>query len=363
MPSTTSQDHNVDGGIAEPPQRETPSDVRFADLLQEPLSELTQFAHIPLPDIEAFVNRSRATREAETERGRKKGHVRRPLNAFILYRKCYRERAVAFCEAHAPGTVISHGSVSSVCGASWKMEPEHVKVRFKEWALQELRSFRKAFPNYRYQRRKVVLLEEVGGGVARTRPASTSDAAVSLFAQQYPPAPPPWFADLAQQGAEYQLAQALPFLPAEHLDGFMPQGGWAPPMPLYLIPPAPQHHLCPTDISYPQVELGTPVSSPKTTATPKATLSLCSDPNDASAQQSPQPVLCSRCACEVAFVGAANTRTCFLPDNPAPELPPDAVVAADDSQASSIDTAAGNNENDGRFPPFEIDDTLKAALP
>ncbi|KAL2179513.1 uncharacterized protein P884DRAFT_320427 [Thermothelomyces heterothallicus CBS 202.75] len=340
--------NNADGGIAEPPQRGTPSDVRFADLLQEPLSELTRFAHIPLPDIEAFANRSRATREAETEGGRKKGHVRRPLNAFILYRKCYRERVVAFCEAHAPETVVSHGSVSSVCGASWKMEPEHVKVQFKEWALQELRAFQKAFPKYRYQPRKVVLLEEVGGGLARTRPASASDTTVSPFVRQSPPAPPPWFAGLAQQGAEHQLAQGLPFLPAEHLDGFIPQCGWAPQMPLYLIPPAPQHHLCPTD----------------TTATLKATLSVCPDPDAASAQQSPQPVLCSRCACEVAFAGAANRRTCFLPDNPAPELPPDAVVAADDSQASSsIDTAAGNNENDGRFPSFEIDDTHKAALP
>ncbi|KAL2185910.1 hypothetical protein L209DRAFT_772500 [Thermothelomyces heterothallicus CBS 203.75] len=283
-------ENNADGGIAEPPQRGTPSDVRFADLLQEPLSELTRFAHIPLPDIEAFANRSRATREAETEGGRKKGHVRRPLNAFILYRKCYRERAVAFCEAHAPETVVSHGSVSSVCGASWKMEPEHVKVQFKEWALQELRAFQKAFP--------------------KTRPASASDTTVSPSAQQSPPAPPPWFAGLAQQGAEHQLAQGLPFLPAEHLDGFIPQCGWAPQMPLYLIPPAPQHHLCPTDVSYPQVELETP-----------ATLS-----------QSPHPVLCSRCACEVAFAGAANRRTCFLPDNPAPELPPDAVVAADNSQ-------------------------------
>ncbi|AEO60283.1 hypothetical protein MYCTH_2129372 [Thermothelomyces thermophilus ATCC 42464] len=345
MPSTTFQDYNVDGGIAESPQRGTPSDVRFADLLQKPLSELTWFAHIPLPDIEAFVNRSRATREAETGKGRKKGHVRRPLNAFILYRKCYRERAVAFCEAHAPGTVVSHGSVSSVCGASWGMEPEHVKVRFKQWALQELRAFQKAFPKYRYQPRKVVLLGEVGGGVARTRPASASDATVSPFAQQSPPAPPPWFAGLAQQGAEYHLTQGLPFLPAEHLDDFTPQCGWAPQMPLYLnIPPAPQHHLCPMDVSYPQVELGAPVSSPETTATPKATLSVCSDPDAASAQQSPEPVLCSRCACEVAFAGAAYRRTCFVPDSPAPELPLDAVVAADDFQASSsIDTAAGNN--------------------
>ncbi|KAL2151630.1 hypothetical protein VTH82DRAFT_6728 [Thermothelomyces myriococcoides] len=273
MPSPTLKNHGGDSGTAGPPPRETSSYVHFADLLQEPLSQLAQFAHIPLPDIEAFVNRSRATREAETGRGRKKGHIRRPLNAFILYRKCYSRRAAAFCESHAPGTAVNHGSVSSVCGASWKMEPDHVRDRFKDLAAQELRAFQKAFPKYRYQPRRVALLEEVGGGMTGTRLADAAVETLSLFSQHHPQALPPWFTDVAQQGAEYyQLVQANPY-PVESLDiSFNPQwGGWATQMPSCFLSPAPQYPHCPGyNIADPEVELGTPVSSPKAVAAPEA---------------------------------------------------------------------------------------------
>ena len=56
--------------------------------LEKPLSELTKdWTHVPIADIESYVNRSAEERRREVEDGKVPGKVKRPMNSFMLYRK------------------------------------------------------------------------------------------------------------------------------------------------------------------------------------------------------------------------------------------------------------------------------------
>ena len=56
--------------------------------LEKPLSELTRtWTHVPVVDIDAYVNRSAEIRRQEVEEGKNPGKVKRPMNSFMLYRK------------------------------------------------------------------------------------------------------------------------------------------------------------------------------------------------------------------------------------------------------------------------------------
>ncbi|KAL2130907.1 hypothetical protein VTI74DRAFT_5791 [Chaetomium olivicolor] len=116
--------------------------------LPGPLSQLTRFSHIHLPDIAAYVSRSAATRHAEVYAPGTKspGRVGRPSNAFILYRKCYRARALAYCKHVAK----CERGVSFVCGLSWRSEPVDVKAQFAEWAERDKEGHKEAWPDYKY---------------------------------------------------------------------------------------------------------------------------------------------------------------------------------------------------------------------
>lgn len=63
--------------------------------LQQPLSVLTKdWKHVPVVDIEAYVNRSAEVRRKEVEEGKVPGKVKRPMNSFMLYRKADRKSVV-----------------------------------------------------------------------------------------------------------------------------------------------------------------------------------------------------------------------------------------------------------------------------
>lgn len=113
--------------------------------LDKPLSELTQdWSHIPVVDIEAYVNRSAEVRRQEVEQGKVPGKVKRPMNAFMLYRKAYQNRTKNWCMQH------NHQIVSKVCGASWPLEPEDLRQRYKDWAELETINHKKAHPGYKF---------------------------------------------------------------------------------------------------------------------------------------------------------------------------------------------------------------------
>lgn len=115
--------------------------------LEKPLSELTESVeHIPLVDIEAYVNRSAEERRKEVEEG-KTGRVKRPMNPFMLYRKAYQNRCKCWCVDN------SNQAISQVSGSSWSLEPDWVKDQFQEWSRIETINHHNAFPEYKYRPR------------------------------------------------------------------------------------------------------------------------------------------------------------------------------------------------------------------
>jgi hypothetical protein len=113
-------------------------------VLDKPMSELTKSSAIVIADIEAYVNRSSEVRRQEVEEGKNPGRVKRPMNAFMLYRKAYQQRAKEWASQH------NHQIVSRVCGMSWPLEPEHIRQQYKSWADLERDNHQKAHPNYKF---------------------------------------------------------------------------------------------------------------------------------------------------------------------------------------------------------------------
>lgn len=113
--------------------------------LEKPLSELTRdWTHVPVVDIEAYVNRSAEVRRREVEEGKNPGKVKRPMNSFMLYRKAYQNRTKDWCLQN------NHQVVSQVCGDSWPLEPDEVKEQFTEWAKLERQNHQNAHPGYKF---------------------------------------------------------------------------------------------------------------------------------------------------------------------------------------------------------------------
>ncbi len=117
---------------------------RIAKLTQ-PLSELTKgWDHVPIVDIEAYVNRPAEERRKEVEDGKVPGKVKRPMNSFMLYRKAYQNRTKDWCLQN------NHQVVSQVCGDSWPLEPESVREQFNEWSRIERLNHQNAHPGYKF---------------------------------------------------------------------------------------------------------------------------------------------------------------------------------------------------------------------
>ncbi|KAK3362853.1 hypothetical protein B0T25DRAFT_20230 [Lasiosphaeria hispida] len=111
----------------------------------KPMSELTKESLTAVADIGAYVNRSAEVRRREIETGKNPGRVKRPMNAFMLYRKAYQQRAKELASQH------NHQIVSRVCGSSWPLEPESVRAQFKQWADTERENHQKAHPDYKFK--------------------------------------------------------------------------------------------------------------------------------------------------------------------------------------------------------------------
>ena len=117
--------------------------------LKTPLSKLhaLDFAHIPLGDVETFVNRDSAARQAELEeRKSKPGKILRPVNPYILYRMRYHAVAAQFCKMFAG----NQNGISIICGAGWWLESNEVRRKFQEWAVVESENHAMAFPDYKF---------------------------------------------------------------------------------------------------------------------------------------------------------------------------------------------------------------------
>ncbi|KAI9738997.1 MAG: hypothetical protein M1818_005311 [Claussenomyces sp. TS43310] len=113
--------------------------------LDRPLSVLTKdWVHVPIVDIEAYVNRPAEERHREVEEAKIPGKVKRPMNSFMLYRKAYQLRTKNWCLEN------NHQVVSQVCGDSWPLEPEELRAQFNEWAKIERANHQSAHPGYKF---------------------------------------------------------------------------------------------------------------------------------------------------------------------------------------------------------------------
>lgn len=95
-------------------------------------------------DIDAYVNRSVDTRQNEVKNS-KDGKIKRPMNAFMLYRKGFQNRI----KEHQKNE--NHQGVSKVAGDGWRQEPEEVKDQFNHWSEVERQLHATAFPSYKFK--------------------------------------------------------------------------------------------------------------------------------------------------------------------------------------------------------------------
>ncbi|KHJ35192.1 putative hmg box protein [Erysiphe necator] len=112
-------------------------------LIDEPLSNFTKDL-TPIPDILSYVSRSTEERRKEIKEGKKPEKIKRPMNAFMLYRKAFQNIAkVLFAKNN-------HQVISQVCGQSWELENAPIKSQFHDWAQIERDNHHKAFPEYKF---------------------------------------------------------------------------------------------------------------------------------------------------------------------------------------------------------------------
>ncbi|KAI0880382.1 uncharacterized protein GGS22DRAFT_175130 [Annulohypoxylon maeteangense] len=115
-----------------------------AVVLEAPLSVLVKdISTVQDTNIEEYVNRLPEVRQAEV-RDSKEGKIKRPMNAFMLYRKAYQNRTKEW-KKHD-----NHQVISQVCGTSWNMESQELRDQYDSWAKIERANHKLAFPDYKF---------------------------------------------------------------------------------------------------------------------------------------------------------------------------------------------------------------------
>ncbi|KAI1190510.1 hypothetical protein F5B17DRAFT_446945 [Nemania serpens] len=157
--------------------------------LANPLSHLVKdLTNITDTDIQAYVNRSPEERRLEVAQS-KTGKVKRPMNAFMLYRKAYQNRTKEWkrlddirrkeqsaSEGRPEKGHDNHQVISQVCGLSWNMEPQELRDQYDEWAKVERNNHRLAFPDYKFAPAKSKVKKPASGGDSDDDNASNLDA-------------------------------------------------------------------------------------------------------------------------------------------------------------------------------------------
>jgi hypothetical protein len=133
--------------IGKKPQKKKPRSraKKTVERIEKPLSELArQYPNVAVTDIETYVHRPVAERLREVEECKTPGKIKRPMNAFMLYRKAYQNLAKNLC------TQNNHQLVSKICGGGWPVEPDHIREQFNEWAKIERANHQLAHPGYKF---------------------------------------------------------------------------------------------------------------------------------------------------------------------------------------------------------------------
>lgn len=113
--------------------------------VEQPLSTLLAHLNDTVADVDiaAYVHRSIETRQREVEEDKHK-KIKRPMNAFMLYRKAFQNRIKSW------QTNDNHQGVSKVAGDGWPLESDETHEQFKEWARVERDMHAAAFPDYKF---------------------------------------------------------------------------------------------------------------------------------------------------------------------------------------------------------------------
>ncbi|KAM4059329.1 HMG (high mobility group) box domain-containing protein [Hirsutella rhossiliensis] len=143
--------HHVRPGGVEKRRKPAKSGTKQVSLkkhisLQRPLSEvMEQTGNVEVSDVFNHVHRPNDVRMDEAS---KEGKIKRPLNAFLLYRK----HVIGYVKKELLGEENKNNQqlVSRICGDSWKMETDEVKSNFKKLAQAEKTRHGQAFPTYKY---------------------------------------------------------------------------------------------------------------------------------------------------------------------------------------------------------------------
>ncbi|KAI8936420.1 hypothetical protein NX059_006827 [Plenodomus lindquistii] len=126
------------------------SDKPKTPKLTAPLSILTkELLHIPVKNMEEWVNRPADIRRKEAEK--RNGYITRPMNSFMLYRSAYADRAKSWCLQN------NHQIVSSVAGESWPLEPTEIRELYNEYAKIERINHQNAHPTYKFSPSKTAV--------------------------------------------------------------------------------------------------------------------------------------------------------------------------------------------------------------
>lgn len=91
---------------------------------------------------------NQACRSGRRTRKSKVGHVKRPLNSFMLYRKSQTQSAMAYA-VHTQ-LKLNHQNISQIAGLMWQTESKEVKEQFTYFANREKEIHRVLHPNYKF---------------------------------------------------------------------------------------------------------------------------------------------------------------------------------------------------------------------
>lgn len=123
----------------------------------KPLSELVDGKESAVFDIESYVHRSPRERKDEVGMSKTASRIKRPLNAFMFYRKVYHKHI----KKHF--TISNHRVVSQLCGASWGLESTYIRRKYTEWAMVEHDNHAKTWPAYKFSPQRLAVRPSLTG--------------------------------------------------------------------------------------------------------------------------------------------------------------------------------------------------------
>lgn len=158
------------------PRKNSPRPV----LINAPFSQTTaHFTDVPVKDMHAWATRPNQQRYDEAKR---RGKVARPMNAFMMYKSAYSERAKAFLK------MKNFQDVNTALGESWGIEIDEVKTYYIDTSKLEHQNHAAAHPDYQFKPKK--------GPAVATRPMTPTPSHTTATFMDYGSPSSQWSGEL-----------------------------------------------------------------------------------------------------------------------------------------------------------------------